>query len=206
MNDTFFSPLSAQTVNWPLLLLFNSNKNIEEDCTKFDRVYKVYLDSESFMNCSCGYVNQYLAPCQHIFAVLADMKHVTADLFHIRWWKHFNYYFASPDKLKANTNIHKGLVVIHNVLNEKSFRRGGKYKGCYLGNSTFPAQDQTYDSSSKAYLLMTLMEKYIHERGPICRGDDCFVSYNNKKWNLVVTFGDVPGRPCWNLKFMIYSQ
>ena len=114
------------------------------------------------MNCSCGYVNQYLAPCQHIFAVLADMKHVTADLFHIRWWKHFNYYFASPDKLKANTNIHKGLVVIHNVMRKSCGNVWGRSGSSMLKYKIYDEIEITTVAVRTFYFMIRLLKSIFY--------------------------------------------
>jgi len=70
--------------------------------TQFDRVHIVTVDIEGFMNCTCGYVHQYLAPCRHLMAVLDNIEYLVPSLFHIRWWKHFNYYV---DRNRVEYNI-----------------------------------------------------------------------------------------------------
>ena len=65
--------------------------------TTFKRLRVVTLDMNGFMNCSCGFLNRCLMPCTHIYCVLDDINYIQPDLFHIRWWKHFNYMFRVSD-------------------------------------------------------------------------------------------------------------
>ena len=71
-------------------------------------------------------------PCVHICAVIDRCELYTADLFHLRWWKHFNYMFkkghSKHDKL---TRVSLEESVKFN--RENHFQeRDGKYKGIPL--------------------------------------------------------------------------
>ena len=61
--------------------------------TKFQRVREVSITNDNFMTCSCGYIQRWLMPCMHICSIISDKKYLTADLFHIRWWKYFDYIY-----------------------------------------------------------------------------------------------------------------
>ena len=41
----------------------------ESETLLYDRVRHVVIDSDGFMSCSCGKVQMYLMPCQHIYVL-----------------------------------------------------------------------------------------------------------------------------------------
>ena len=113
-----------------------------DEHTQFDILYTITIDKDNFMSCSCGYVKQYLAPCVHIMSVLKEDVCLTADLFHIRWLKHYNYYFASESAETLATNVHKSLVDLLNLTQDEAFDNHGVYKGSQLGLNSFLSTPQ----------------------------------------------------------------
>ena len=80
-----------------LVDVFDSNNGFISKHLKFEHCRHVTLDNHGYMKCDCGWMSQYLAPCIHIMSILDDAEFIVPDLFHIRWWKQFNYYFDKPD-------------------------------------------------------------------------------------------------------------
>lgn len=62
---------------------------------RFDRVRTVTIDANQFIYCTCGYCQRFLLPCRHICAVLNDILYLEPPMFHIRWYKLFNYYYRN---------------------------------------------------------------------------------------------------------------
>ena len=121
-------------------------------------------------------MQQYMAPCRHFMAVIKDPIHLTTDLFHIRWWKHYNYYFASDMGTDIVFNVHRSLVTLQNEMFEKSFHNG-VYKGSYMGRNEFIKKEHTIDDNSKAAFVMEAMLQYTLEKGPILKGDNSFLQF-----------------------------
>jgi hypothetical protein len=112
-----------------------------------------------------------------MMAVLDKEEFLTADLFHIRWWKHFTYYFATDEAETLAANVHRSLVQLQNLTYEKSFDSQGVYKGCYVGSNSFISTPQSIDTISKAAIIMQGMRQYIREVGPIIKNDNRFLKY-----------------------------
>jgi hypothetical protein len=70
------------------------------------RVRKVQIDMEGFMTCTCSYCYHYLVPCRHMMVVLDKSENVKPNLFHIRWWEVFNYYYLSEYGKQAVPDLH----------------------------------------------------------------------------------------------------
>ena len=90
-----------------------SKKEIESSPIKFDRCRLVTI-TNGHMSCSCGNTQQYLMPCRHICAVIREKKYMVPELYNIRWFKTFAYYFLQeysheliPTVLPKMTNIFK---------------------------------------------------------------------------------------------------
>ena len=97
--------------------------------TRFNRVRKVTITPDGFITCSCKEPQRWLLPCRHICCVIGDPKFYTEDLFHIRWWKHFEYIFkkgnSSMDE-KTRLSLESALKYIR----ENNYCSvTGKYKG-----------------------------------------------------------------------------
>ena len=59
----------------------------------FQRVRTVTIDTDGYMTCTCGYVQRMLMPCTHICAVIDKPDYYEPSMFHVRWYKMFNYYY-----------------------------------------------------------------------------------------------------------------
>ena len=115
-------------------------KNNANSPTKFMRIREVTIDNNLFMNCSCGYHNRWMMPCRHMACVLDDPKYYVAELFHIRWWKHYHFLMKSNKKdivdvtNKTNQNI---LDTINFVRNNHFNKSDGSYIGIPIKNTPF---------------------------------------------------------------------
>ena len=118
--------------------------------TRFTRVRVVELSqNKEFMTCSCGYPNRWLAPCVHILVVLAKTEYCTQNLFHIRWWKHFNFFFRSSNcdgtTLNPNKNIVENLrKTLHNVRECHFNKDNGQWHGVPMNGSRFLEDKDSY--------------------------------------------------------------
>ena len=61
--------------------------------TRFIRVRVVTLTHSNHLTCDCGYPKRMLMPCVHICCIVEDILYYTIELFNLKWWKHFNYYY-----------------------------------------------------------------------------------------------------------------
>ena len=127
------------------------------------------------MKCSCGYVEQYLAPCCHVMAVLGESKYVLPNLFHIRWWKHYNYYFANSSDLTSVSNVHRSLVEIQNLTYDQCYDAKGSYKGCFLEGNDFLKKNHVCKTNTKESVLLQGMNSYMNSVKPIVRNDRSFL-------------------------------
>ena len=95
-----------QNTWWVLNKITGTMECASYDSSKllYDRVRIVSIDCEGFMSCSCGYVQMYLMPCQHICAVIDDKQLYAPSMFHIRWHKLFNYYHGNNFGMKSATH------------------------------------------------------------------------------------------------------
>jgi hypothetical protein len=112
------------------------NENVYRDLRqylvcRYLRVRKVHIDQNGFMTCSCPYSYQYLAPCKHMMVVLESTEAVVPELFHLRWWQVFNYYYLTdfgksnlpelhnaPKFLRTNLNVNFFLCICSNNTRE----------------------------------------------------------------------------------------
>ena len=115
-------------------IVFGNKKTIPSNHTKFEHCRSVKIDSNGYMTCDCGFVHMYMAPCIHIMATLDNADYLIPELYHIRWWKTYNYYYDAsftPPTLQDT---------LHDVFTEtknNSFHPNGLYKGCNINNTGF---------------------------------------------------------------------
>ena len=92
----------------------------------FQRVQTVTIDKDGYMTCTCGYVQRMLMPCTHICAVIDKPEYYVPSMFHIWWYKMFNYYYRDKQQnqycLKTNDAI-EGLL---QVTRENAYSSNGK--------------------------------------------------------------------------------
>jgi len=169
--------ISKRTIDDYLSEVKSPNVGLKNDHTKFDRVHIVSVDIEGFMNCTCGYVHEFLAPCRHLMAVLDNIEYLVPSLFHIRWWKHFNYFFGSSYAMEEHGPMHDKLVAMHNLLHEKAFDSSMVFRGCCVLGTGFLDEDRSIDNESSHYHIMKAVRTYIQEVGPLLQGDVSFKRY-----------------------------
>jgi hypothetical protein len=160
------------------------NDSFCEDCghstppkyhPKYARVYIITLDCCGHMSCTCGYVQEYLAPCIHIMRVLNKIENLVPSLFHIRWWKQYNYYFGSKIANESRLEkMHKCMKDLANEISQQSYDENGKFRGCFIGNCKFAKSIDSLevDTVSDVYKLMMRIKKYTVEAGCLEIGSD----------------------------------
>jgi hypothetical protein len=114
----------------------NNQTQSQSIVTEFHRVRKVCISPEGYMSCTCPYSYQYLAPCRHMMVVLGSNEKVTCHLFHLRWWKAFNYYYLTDFGQSLVTDIHTALEKALLQCRNTQFSSNGYYKGCHLIDTT----------------------------------------------------------------------
>ena len=134
----------------------------------FQRVRKVTIDRDGYMTCTCGYVQRMLMPCTHVCAVIGNMEYYEPSMFHIRWYKMFNYYYRDVEKnefcLKTNGAVENLLLVTR----ENGYHADGKYKGIYAKGTKFYEKCENYvPSTDPITKLMQYIDKRICDKGPI---------------------------------------
>ena len=136
----------------------------------FDRVRKVSLDGENFMNCTCGKTGEYMMPCVHICRVIDKNEHFNPCMFHVRWLKLFNYALARKD---GHQNMQKTLPVLKDLLKdvrENHFHDDGTYKGVPMSTSSFLDEMAPYEGQ-RSVRQMFLKEHFIKSKdNPIIAG------------------------------------
>ena len=136
------------------LINCNTQKVHSEPSTKFCRVRKVQIKGD-FITCSCGHVQRWLMPCVHIYAVLDKQELVLPSMFHLHWWKHFNYLFKNTSKdnnESVQLKLHESLK--HVRMNHFDKNNNNQYIGCPIHDnillktkiyeiSELPTEDET---------------------------------------------------------------
>ena len=140
--------------------------------TKFDRVHLVTINGQ-FITCTCGYVNQYLSPCEHVMAVLSEKENVKFTLFHYRWWKQF-YYFSLRDFNEGSIMHNENIASITDkfrpvvkFVRENAFNNNGEYKGCYLDDDILLKLKYSHIEDDEVYERMDKLAKYWKHIGPV---------------------------------------
>ena len=108
-----------------------------EDKPTFVRVREVSITPDNFMTCSCKYTQRWLMPCTHMCCIINDRELYTPDLFHIRWWKHYNFLYKNSNhssQVNASNTLKESLI---NIRDNHYHPSNGKYKGVPLSGSKF---------------------------------------------------------------------
>ena len=117
------------------------------------------------MSCTCNYPKRWLMPCVHICTVIDSCELYTADLFHLRWWKHFNYMFKKGHS-KHDKLTRLSLEESVNLNRDNHFeQRDGKYKGIPLNGTTLYEAlmnniHHDTDQNDIEYSLMTTLNRF----------------------------------------------
>ena len=101
---------------------------INNKTTKFTRVRLVSVE-DGYMTCSCCYEKRMLMPCVHICTVIEDASLYVADLFHLRWWKHFYFLYKTKVSDKNKQSYEKMKQSLHKTRENHFNQTNGKYKG-----------------------------------------------------------------------------
>ena len=138
----------------------------------YDRVRIVSIDSDGFMSCSCGKVQMYLMPCQHICAIISLKKYYVPSMFHIRWHKLYNYYHGNSFGVKLATHITGTIDNIVCWTRNNCYRQSGSYKGVYIKDTEFFKELKEFntlksDSNNLVYNLMTKIVNQTNRGNPV---------------------------------------
>ncbi len=145
--------------------------------TTFVRVWKVRIVHGKFITCSCGYCQRLLAPCPHVMAVLSTSEFILPSLFHVRWFKHFNYYFGDEFGSETMKHMHKSMVDLYNRCHKEGYDSNGKYYGCNIAGNPFLNLKHAEDMSSDNRIMMDAIEKHTFEIGPLTKNSDRYLMY-----------------------------
>ena len=74
-------------------------------------------------------------PCVHICSVISDKKYLTAELFHIRWWKHFDCVYKRGNSSMDSKSRHSLENSLKEVRRFYFHSNNGKYKGVPLNGT-----------------------------------------------------------------------
>jgi hypothetical protein len=152
------------------------NSNRENIPIQFYRVRKVSIDQEGYMSCSCGYVQRMLMPCVHVCAVVGKKEYYVPSLFHIRWYKTFNYYYGqSFAKDIAPATLDAVEDSLDEVRNTQYHEHSGYYKGVDIKTSLFYTENKSFDPPQSSYHdhIMKKMDDimtYSVTQGPAIKG------------------------------------
>ena len=135
--------------------------------TKFVRVRRVRIVHNKYITCTCGYVQNYLSPCHHIMNVLWERRFVLPSLFHIRWYKHFNYYFGDEFCSNQMKDFHASMKDLYNKCHDECYDENGRYMGCNITGNPFVLKDKVIDTTSEERITMDAIERYTFQIGPL---------------------------------------
>ena len=104
---------------------------------QFDRCRLVTIEN-GYMTCSCGNTQQYLMPCRHICAVIREKRYMVSDLYNIRWFKTFAYYFLQEYSHELIPTLLPKMTNMFNESKQNHFCKvTGRYKGPYVKDTQF---------------------------------------------------------------------
>ena len=136
--------------------------------TKYDRVRMVNISTDGYMSCSCGYIQRMLMPCRHVCAIINDTKFYTASLFHIRWYKLYNYYYKNnKPTMNGCCNTKDALETLLLSIRSNAYNKSGKYKGIYMYGTPFHNFLQSKSFIPVKDHVNQLMDKIIYETNQV---------------------------------------
>ena len=112
-------------------------------------------------------------------AVLSDSKFLISSMFHIRWWKHYNYFFCTEFGMNQHADLHAQINKIHMVTNNECYNPNGSYRGCFASRKGFLEQHFEVDTiqSSPIMNVMCAIIAYINDCGPILKHTKVYNKY-----------------------------
>lgn len=149
--------------------------------------------TNGYMSCTCGYKKRFLMPCRHMCAIINDPKKYTPNLFHIRWYMTYNYYFKRPFAQQKVPGVAAALTEMHETTLKTGFNPStGEYRGVPVTNTLFlqslpPFEENLEETTSKTSKLETyeFMKRIYDETivKPVVRGtilkDDSKIQHHN---------------------------
>jgi hypothetical protein len=153
--------------------VFDIGNDQSSNYTRFEHVRVVHINEHNRIHCDCGFVHGYMAPCIHIMAVIDDEAYLKPELYHIRWWKVFNYYY---DRDYAPAQLQENLEKVFQNTIEQGFDANGKYRGCVVDDCSF-VDKWSIDTDSERYLIVRAVQTAILHEGYLCRGSDNYKKY-----------------------------
>jgi hypothetical protein len=162
------------------LLNFNEHGGPIHLVCQYYHIRKVQIDQDGFMNCSCPYCYQYLAPCRHIMAVLDHTDAVVPELFHLRWWQVFHYYYLTEFGKSVVPDLHDALDKTFTNLSMTHFTRDGQYRGCLVGHAAM-MDSARFILEEKVKVMIMTMTEFTDTIGPIDAFGTEYMKYFNSK-------------------------
>ena len=134
----------------------------------FQRVRTVTIDTDGYMTCTCGYVQRMLMPCTHICAVIDKPEYYEPSMFHVRWYKMFNYYYRDKQRNQYCLKTNDAIEDLLQVTRENAYCSNGKYKGIYVkGTEFYDKYEKFTNTNDNISLLMQHIDNEINTNGPI---------------------------------------
>ena len=146
----------------------------ESPVSKYSRVRTVTIDQDGYMNCSCGLICQYLWLCPHAMAVLGDDTFILPDLFHIRWWEVYNYFFLTEHGKSNLSDLHQCMDQVVEAMSSTAFGVDGRYRGCNVSGCGFMNKTHTPAVAGTRNMKVA---KAIIRRGPIQLGSRDYLKH-----------------------------
>lgn len=145
---------------------------------RFDRVRHVCIDREGYMSCTCGYVQRNLMPCVHICAVLGRKEYYLPSMFHVRWFKSFNYYYCQKFATDIAPATSVAVAKLLDTTRASQYHDAtGMYKGVDMTNNPFVTNLEVFnkmqasDASNDPVLsYMRHIIEYTITQGPVIAG------------------------------------
>ena len=135
---------------------------------KYDRVRMVNISTDGYMSCSCGYIQRMLMPCRHVCAIINEAELYTPSLFHIRWYKLYNYYYKNNRAtMNGCNNTKDALDSLLSSIRSNAYNMLGKYKGIYIYGTPFHKFLQSQSFIPLKDNVSQLMDNIINETNQV---------------------------------------
>ena len=169
--------------------IIDDDNELEDDTeppivTNFKRIRVVTIDNANVMKCSCCYYNIWLMPSVHMCSIINDFNYYTPELFHIRWWKHYHFFYKRETDSNNNKDIVKNMKnSLFRIRTNHFCHETGIYIGVPLtGTSFLLSLDNEYDfdvdgCNDKTYQIMHAIVKMEELRKPLINGSKAYRQY-----------------------------
>ena len=123
-------------------------------------------------------------PCVHMCSVINDINHYTPELFHIRWWKHYHFFYKRETEGQKNENIVKDMKsTLLNIRESHFCHKTGKYRGVPLEGTPFLQSLNTEFNfeldgfNDKTYQIMKAILRMEELKKPLVNGSKAYCQY-----------------------------